>query len=282
MREGANAGTGVGADGKEPYFLSGHHSLPSLTHLVFQADFTALRIFGVVPFVTGEGDDRGNACRPAGFDCLRGGRDHLFVITRVVEPLHERRARHSVGRHRAAQAVLFQSRPFVRAADFDRLAAEIPGDGTGLVDAPLVTSDVKAPENNRVFDVALEIHDFGLHDVGWVGRAIAVVIAMVEWMKNCCESLNTASSPIADAIGRGRVVCDQLDTLDSRRRARRSKKLGGFEQHFAGWAGVGRVVEFTDGPQQAARYQIEVASVTDRGIVVAERRGEEQRDTGRR
>src|SRR5436190_9792530 len=50
-----------------------------------------------------------------------------------------------------------------------------------------------------------------------------------------------------------------------------------FDQHLAGRLVVRRVVQLADRPQQAPRDEIEIAVVADRGIVMAEGRGEDFR-----
>src|SRR5262245_8712908 len=98
------------------------HHVAEAAHAVIRAilaaDLAALRVVWIAPFVAGEGDDIGKAGFGAGVNGLLGPLNDLLMEPRVVEAAHEGGSWHTVGGHRANEAVFAERAPIFRRHDF--------------------------------------------------------------------------------------------------------------------------------------------------------------------
>src|SRR5580704_3838749 len=127
-------------------------SLDAIVGPYVGTDRTAGRIVCIPPFVTRKGNDVRHTGRRAGVNRLLRAGQQLVAITRVVEPLHKRGARHAVGCDRARQTVTPQSRPIGRGHDLNGYATQFFGNLATPVDVPLFSGGVEAPEDDRMPD----------------------------------------------------------------------------------------------------------------------------------
>ena len=158
------------ADG-HAFFLGVADNLFQTHHAVLSAllgrDFAALRVFGLLPFVTVKRDYVFHAKLGAGINRLLGGLDHHVMVIGVVKPAHEGRAFHAVRCDGAGEAVFLEHGPVIGGNQLYALAAEIGRRLGGILNLPAALAP--APVHHGLVDAAFLHTAFGFGGLGGDG-----------------------------------------------------------------------------------------------------------------